>query len=83
MLQVNFIMICIIHKMLAFLNITTIFKLPLRRIIDFYFLKNNYFSQHIMIERPNLEKGKIIKGARNIFRLEKLKNKQLIPQLKT
>ena len=79
MLQVNFIMICIIHKMLAFLKITRIFKLSLRRIIDFYFLKNNYFSQHIMIERPNVEKGKIFKDARNLFRLEKLKNKQLIP----
>ena len=42
MLQVNFIMIYIINKILG-LKITRILKRFLRSIIDFYFLKNKYF----------------------------------------
>ena len=40
-------------------------------------------SQHIMMESWGLEEEKIITEERNLFRLEKLKKKQLIPQLKT
>ena len=41
MLQVNFIMIYIIHKIFLLLKITRILKHFLSNIIDFYFLKNN------------------------------------------
>ena len=41
MLQVNFMIICIIHKILALLKITRTLKRFLSSIIDFYFLKNN------------------------------------------
>ena len=68
MLQVNFIMICIIHKILVLVKITRISKHFLRSIIDFYFLKNNYFfSKNIMIESPSLEEENIIKDVRNIL----------------
>ena len=40
-------------------------------------------SQHIMMESWGLEEEKIITEERNLFRLEKLEKKQLIPQLKT
>ena len=43
MLQVNFIVIYIIHEMLVLLKITRILKRFLRSIIDFYFLKNDVF----------------------------------------
>ena len=42
-LQVHFIMICIIHKILVLLKTTRILKRFLRSIVDFYFLKNDYF----------------------------------------
>ena len=44
MLQVNFIMICIMHNIcIVLLKITRILEGFLRSIIDFYFVKNNYF----------------------------------------
>ena len=46
------------------------------------FLKKKKLSQHIMMESWGLEEEKIIKEERDLFRLEKLKKKQLIPQLK-
>ena len=42
-LLVDFIMINIIHKILVLLKITRILKRFLRSVIDFYFLKNNFF----------------------------------------
>ena len=36
-----------------------------------------------MMENPSPEKENIIKDVRNLFRLEKLKKKQLISQVKT
>ena len=42
-----------------------------------------FFSQHIMIGNPRPDEENIIIDVRNPFRLEKLKKKQLIPQLKT
>ena len=41
MLRVNFIMICIIHKILVLLKVTRILKRFLRSKTDFYFLKKN------------------------------------------
>ena len=42
MLQVNFIMIYIIHKILVLLKLIRILKSFLRRTIDFFFKKNNF-----------------------------------------
>ena len=54
MLQVNFIMICMIHIILVLLKITTSLKCFLRSIIDF---KNkNFFSQHTCLEEENIVK---------------------------
>ena len=69
MLQVNFIIIYIIHKILVLLKITRILKHFLRSIIDFYFFKNNNFvSQHITMESSNLEDENITKDVRNPFK---------------
>ena len=59
MLQANFIMICIIHKILVLLKINRILKRFLRSITNFYFFKNNKFiSQDTTMEnpRPNRQK---------------------------
>ena len=70
MLQVNFIMISIIYKILVLLKITRILKQFLRSIIiDFY-------SQHIMKKISMLKeyrniKENIIKDIRSLFRLKK------------
>ena len=70
MLQINYIIICIIHKFSAFLN--------------FFFFKKRKIPHHVMTESLSLEEEEnIIKNVRNLFRLEKLKKKQLVPQLKT
>ena len=58
MLQVNFVMIFIIHKILVLRKITRILK--------------HFFSPHIMMESPSLEEENIIKDVRNLFRLENL-----------
>ena len=59
MLQVNFIMIWIIHKILKLIKITIILKRFLRRITEFYSLKNNYFFQNLMTkEEENMKKLK-------------------------
>ena len=42
MLQVNFIMIYIIHKILVLLKFIRILKSFLRRTIDFFLKKNNF-----------------------------------------
>ena len=68
MLQINFIMIYIIHKISVLLKITRILKRFLKSIIELYFLKHNtFFSQHIMTENPSLEEENIIKDVRNLF----------------
>ena len=74
MLQVNFIIMYIIHKMLVLIKITRILKYFLRSIIDFYFSfkTNELFSQYIMMESPRLEEENIIKDVINLVRLEKL-----------
>ena len=73
MLQVNFIIIYIIHKVLVLLKITRILKRFLRSIIElFIFLKIiNFFSQHITMERSSLEEENTIKDVRKLFRLKK------------
>ena len=65
MLQVNFSMICIIHKISILLRITRV----LERILGSIFKKNNnFFSLHIMVERPSPEDEKFIDDLRNVFR---------------
>ena len=73
MLQFNFIIVYIIHKILVLLKITRILKHFLRTMIDFHFFKKiiNFFSQHIMMESSSLEEENIIKDVRNPFRLNK------------
>ena len=75
MLQVDLIMIYIIHITSVLLEITRILKFFLRSIIHF-FLKIYLFSQHIMKKSSRLEEDKnieekIIKAVRNQLRLEK------------
>ena len=55
-LQVNFIMTCIIHKILVLLKTTIILKQVLRSIINFYSLKDNYFSQLILQKQKKKKK---------------------------
>ena len=51
--------------------------------IEFYFSKNKKrFLHYMMKENPRPEKENITKDVRNAVRLEKLKNKHFIPQLK-
>ena len=70
MLQVNFIMIYIIHKISVLLKITRILKTFFKEFSRFLFKKNIYFfSQRMMMESPI----NIIKNVRNPFRSEKLK----------
>ena len=64
MLQVNFSMICIIHKISIPLRITRV----LERILGSIFKKNNFFSLHIMVERPSPKDEKFIDDLRNVFR---------------
>ena len=71
MLQVNFIMAFIIHKILVLIKITIILKRFLRSIIDFYFFKKQLFSKHLTMESSILEEEQIIKDVRNLFRLKK------------
>ena len=46
MFQVNFIMIYIIHKFSALVQITRIIKRFLRSIINFYLKKKNFFTTY-------------------------------------
>ena len=46
MLQINFIMISIIHKILVLLKITRILKRVLRSIIDFFLKKKKKFTTY-------------------------------------
>ena len=62
MLQVNFIMIWIIHKILVLLKITRILKHFLRNIIDFHFFFFLIFSHHKMMESLRLEEENIKKS---------------------
>ena len=81
MLQLNFIMIYIIHKIIVLLKIIRILKQVLRSII--YLKKNYFFSQHMM-KRLRLEEdieknieGNIIKYLKNLKIIEKKKKKKL------
>ena len=78
MLKVNFIIIYVIHK------ISVLLKTLLQSydILKILLKRNFFFLQHIMMESSRLEEENIIKDIRNLIRLEKLKKKQLIPQLK-
>ena len=67
----------------VFLEITRICKCFLKSIADFYFfLNNHFFSQHIMMESPSLEKENRIRDVRNLFRLEKVKKETIDTTLK-
>ena len=78
LLNFNFAMIYIIHKMLVLLknylnylkeNIFKCFFKKYNRLL--FFEKNKFFSQHIIMESLNLKEENIIKFIRNFFRLKK------------
>ena len=77
MLQVNFIMICIIHKISVLFKITRILKTLFKECNKLLFFKKKifFFSSHLMIKSPSLKEESIIKDVRNVFRLEKLKTR--------
>ena len=68
MMQVNFIMICIIYKIYVLLKITRILKHFLRSFGLLFLKKQLFFSRHIMMENPRSEEENITKDARNLFR---------------
>ena len=83
MLQVNFIIIHIIHKILVLLKITRIFKRFWRIITDFRILENKYFFHNIkLFEEYKSIKESISKNVKSLFRQKKLKKKQMMLQLK-
>ena len=68
-LNLNFAMIYIIHKILVLIkNPMNYFK---DNIFEFFFKKYNtlFFSKYVMMENPRSEEEKIIKDIRNLFRL--------------
>ena len=90
MLQVNFILIYVIHKILVLLKITRILKRFFKeynRLLFIFFRKSNFFSQHLIMKSSRLEEDKnieenIIRDVRNLIRLKKLKKKQMMMQIK-
>ena len=77
LLNFNFVMIHIIHKMLVLLknhlnylkdNTSQCFFKEYNRLLLF---QKTFFSQHIMMESLILEVENIIKDIRNLFRLQK------------
>ena len=77
-MQINFVMICIIHKISVLLKITRILKTPFK---DFYLkIIIIFFLQHITIDSPRFEADNVIKDVKIIFRLEKL-NKETIKDI--
>ena len=79
LLNFNFVMIYIIHKILALLKSHLIIlniafsNAFLKIIIDFYFFqkKNFFFPFYIMMENPRPEKENTIRDIGNRFRLKK------------
>ena len=79
MLQVDFIMIYIIHKILVLPKITIISKSFLKSITDFYFLKIKmiffvtYNDECSSPKEDKYIKENTIKDVKNLFKLNKLK----------
>ena len=76
LLNFNFAMIYIIHKMLVllknylnYLKENAFLKSIINRLL--FFEKNKFFSQHIIMESLNLKEENLIKVIRNFFRLKK------------
>ena len=82
----NFIMTCIIHKMLVllknYLNYfkDNIFECFLKKYNRVFF--NQFISQHITLENLRLEEENIIKDVRNLFRLKKQLNHTAIKDIR-
>ena len=80
MLQDNFIIIYIIHRILILLKITRILK---RFLIDIYFFKKIIFLKYIIGKSPRLEEYKhmeesILKDVGNIFKLNKIEKTKVV-----
>ena len=69
----------LIHKILVLIKShmnylkDNIFERFFKSKTDFYFFQKKFFSQHIIIENPRPEAGKMIKDIRNRFKLKKPK----------
>ena len=80
LLNFNYVMIYIIHKMLVLLkNHLNYLK---NNIFECFFKEYNRLAQHIMMESLSLEEEKIIKDIRNLFRLKKELNYNAIKDIK-
>ena len=80
LLNFNYVMIYIIHKMLVLLkNHLNYLK---NNIFECFFKEYNRLAQHIMMESLSLEEEKIIKDIRNLFRLKKELNYHAIKDIK-
>ena len=74
LLNFNFAMVYIIHKILVLIkNNMNYFKDNIFKC--FFKKKTQFFSIYIMMENPRPEEEKIIKDIRNFFRLKKNKMK--------
>ena len=91
MLQINFIMICIIHKISVFLKITRILKMLFKdysRCLFIYlfiylFIFNNFFfQQNIKMESRRFEEENIFKDLRSLFRLAESKKETIVTTIK-
>ena len=69
MLQLSFIMIYIIQKILMLLKINRILNCILRSTINFYYQIVFFFLQHIMMGNRRSEEENMIKDVINLFRL--------------
>ena len=69
LLNFNFAMIYIIHKILVLIK------------NNMNYFKENTFSKYIMMENPRSEE-KIIKDIRNLFRIKKEQNETAIKDIK-
>ena len=80
MLQVNFIIIYIIHKISIFLKTTRVLKRFLRS--NNQFLLQHKIMKILRVEEDNNIEENIIKDIKNLFRLKKTKiRKKTMPQL--
>ena len=87
MLQINFIMICIIHKISVFLKITRILKMLFkdysRCLFIYLFIFNNFFfQQNIKMESRRFEEENIFKYLRSLFRLAESKKETIVTTIK-
>ena len=86
LLNLNFAMIYIIHKILVLIKNSMnyfqnkCFFKKYNRIL-FFWKKKIFFPQYTMMKNPRLEEEKVIKDIRNLFRLKKEQNETAIKDI--